>query len=421
MNKRIDLVCIAGRHRNTDVLHVPPYGILYVGSSLKRAGYNVVLHHIPSSLIREEARKIADEKPLFAGFSVFTGFPASASVKMSEMLKAINPDIPIVWGGVHPSAMPEQCLKEKSIDYVVMGEGEETAVELAECIEKCSGFSDIKGLGWKHEGRIFINPPRPFINDLDHFLVDWGITDPERYVETSIDGKRIFTFISSRGCRGTCGFCYNMMFNRRRWRAHSIDYFMSQVCEFKKRYGITHLLCNDDNFFEDEGRAIDIIERLDSTGIHLIFLEMRVSQIRYELVQRLQKLGVNRIFIGWESGSDRILKLIRKGITVKTIREKIRILSDFPSIAIEASAIIGFPTETKQEIYQTVDLALEMARIHPRISFNLGLYLPYPGTPLYELAKKEGFKEPFELYILKFIKKINKYLLKLKGLNIYYE
>jgi len=380
MNKRIDLVCIAGRHRNTDVLHVPPYGILYVGSSLKRAGYNVVLHHIPSSLIREEARKIADEKPLFAGFSVFTGFPASASVKMSEMLKAINPDIPIVWGGVHPSAMPEQCLKEKSIDYVVMGEGEETAVELAECIEKCSGFSDIKGLGWKHEGRIFINPPRPFINDLDHFLVDWGITDPERYVETSIDGKRIFTF-----------------------------------------NGITHLLCNDDNFFEDEGRAIDIIERLDSTGIHLIFLDMRVSQIRYELVQRLQKLGVNRIFIGWESGSDRILKLIRKGITVKTIREKIRILSDFPSIAIEASAIIGFPTETKQEIYQTVDLALEMARIHPRICFNLGLYLPYPGTPLYELAKKEGFKEPFELYILKFIKKINKYLLKLKGLNIYYE
>jgi radical SAM superfamily enzyme YgiQ (UPF0313 family) len=111
-------------------------------------------------------------------------------------------------------------------------------------------------------------------------------------------------------------------------------------------------------------------------------------------MKELKDLKVKRIFIGWESGSDRMLKLVTKGFDKNTILEKCKILADFPEIAIDASAIIGFPTEKKEDIHQTIDLALKMSEIIPNINFNLGTYLPYPGTRLYEIAIKEGFIPP---------------------------
>jgi radical SAM superfamily enzyme YgiQ (UPF0313 family) len=121
---------------------------------------------------------------------------------------------------------------------------------------------------------------------------------------------------------------------------------------------------------------------------------LRLEAISRETMEKLSELGVRRIFFGWESGNNRVLKLINKAFTKEYILEKCRVLADFPEISLDASAIIGFPTETWEEIQETVDMAVEMSKILPNVDFNLGTYMPYPGTSLYELAIAEGFKPP---------------------------
>ena len=173
-----------------------------------------------------------------------------------------------------------------------------------------------------------------------------------------------------------------------------MNHVIDHVIKIKEDTGANWVFFDDDNFFADAKRALTILHLLYDNGIRCSFLELRVDSITKDTMEELRSLEVKRVFVGWESGSDRILKLVTKGFNKKTILEKCRILAAFPEIAVDASAIIGFPTETKEDIYETIDLALEMAELSPNINFNLGTYLPYPGTKLYELVLKEGFTPP---------------------------
>jgi radical SAM superfamily enzyme YgiQ (UPF0313 family) len=123
-------------------------------------------------------------------------------------------------------------------------------------------------------------------------------------------------------------------------------------------------------------------------------MEMRFEHVTPENLRRLSALRVRSIFLGWESGNDRILKLINKRFDTKFILEKCRILREFPEFTVDASGIIGFPTQTWEEILENVDFAVKIAEILPSVNFNMGTYVPYPGTELYELAVKEGFVPP---------------------------
>lgn len=386
----ISLVNIAAEFRGIeDILH-PPLGLLYVGSALKKAGYDVRVYHIFATEIDRVVQEIVKNRPLFVGFGVFTGLPCKRSAIMSQKIKALNRNIPIVWGGIHPSLTPEQCLKETYIDLVVIGEGEVTAVELANTLRSGEELDHVKGVGFKKGGQIIINPSRPQITNLDECKIDWSLVDARRYLRPMGEEKLGLVYVSSRGCPFNCGFCYNKRFHHRKWRVHSVDVVISDIIDLKEKHAIKAIAFNDDEFFINEPRAFEILTRLKEIDIQCDWLELRFEHVTEENLRKLVNLEVKNIFLGWESGNNRILKLINKKFDKEFIIEKCKIFTGFPEIRVDASAIIGFPTETWSEVQETIEVTIKMSDILPGVNFNLGTYLPYPGTDLYELTIKEG-------------------------------
>ena len=374
----------------------PPSGILYVGGYLKKHGYNVEVHNIHYKNIKQVATKIADDaSTLFAGFSVKTGKQVTYSALMCKYLKELKSDLPIVWGGIHPSLIPNECLEYDFVDYVVIGEGEITALELSEFLSKKTNISDIKGIGYKANKAIKINEPRPLEKNIDKFSQDWDLVDIQKYVYKHYDGSKKFFYITSRGCPHNCGFCYNQEFNKRRWRAHSVDFVINDLKQIKEKTGINVVQFNDDNFFTNRERGLTILRKLKEIGIIQAYLELRIDYINEDLIQQLVDLGVKAIFTGWESGSRSTLDKIAKGFTPEIIVEKIKILSKFKNITADSGSIIAFPWEDKKDIDDTVSLALKLFEIMKfRLDINLGIYIPYPGAPVTSDAINKGFKFP---------------------------
>jgi radical SAM superfamily enzyme YgiQ (UPF0313 family) len=392
------LVSIAAAYRHgVEDMKRPPSAILYVGGFLKRNGYRLVLHHVRERDCEAAVREIcADPSVLWVGFSSMTGAQVSSSAAMSRSIKAARPDLTVVWGGIHASLMPEDCVRFDFVDFVVIGEGEITALELSQHLSGQARIStsEIPGLAFSCGGSYHRTPDRELRKNLDRFAQDWSLIDVQRYLIRYDDGLGMH-FITSRGCPHDCGFCYNQAFNRRRWRTHSVDCVVEQMAALQRETGIRYVLFDDDNFLVNRKRGFAILERLKDLGITCRWLDCRVDYIDDELLQKLVALGVGSIFVGWESGSNRTLKRICKGFDRSLILEKTRLLAKYPELSCDASAIIGFPWETHEDVRATISLALEMFRIKPfGLNFNLGLYVPYPGSPLVEDALAAGFEFP---------------------------
>lgn len=394
----VELVCFAAEYRGIEDITVPPAGCLYVGDALKKAGFSVRIHHISSRRAEETVLEILASQPLFVGFSVITGSPIVHSARMSRMIKKHAAGIPVVWGGIHPSLMPEPCLREDSVDFVIRGEGEVTVAEFAGLLASGRSLESVAGLCWKDSfGQVHINPERPFIKDLDEFEQDWSLIDPLRYVRTGFDGVKYLSLITSRGCPHNCGFCYNLAFNKRRWRAHSVDFVVDAVRKLRQSTGIDCVTFNDDNFLVNEARAFGILERLKEIGVRVSWLEVRLDRINERILQRLSECGVRTLFVGWESGSDRTLKEIDKGFDTSLILDGFRLAAKY-SFNVDASAIVGFPFEDEKDWKETIDMAVRIDELNPgRTKFNFGVYVPYPGTPIVEQAKQRGFKFPEDI------------------------
>lgn len=366
-----------------------PLGILSVGSALKKVGFDVKLVVINEKGIDKAVDEIITMHPDFVGISVMTGMQTKHSAELSRKIKDKNPKLSIIWGGIHPSLMPEQCLGEDYIDYVVIGEGEETIIEFAKKLKNDVGFDDVAGLGQKKNGKVVINQEREFIENLDDYRLDFSLVDVEKYLFRLKGATRTIAYKASRGCTFNCAFCYNRAFNKSKWRAWSVDAVVEDINFLKEKYKINAVKFYDDNFFIDRERALRILERIDLPN----HLELRIDMLTDDLAKRLKELKTCELMFGIESGSNRLLKLISKGYAVDKIREGVKILAKY-NLFTTYSTIVGLPTETKEEFNQTLDLMYWIRKQHPRAGFALGSYLPFPGSLMYQFAIERGFKPP---------------------------
>jgi radical SAM superfamily enzyme YgiQ (UPF0313 family) len=388
----IHLVNIIPGTGEVDIKH-PPLGLLYVGTALKQSGYNVKIHQILPYEIELLADHVVKDHPLFVGFSVMTGLPSYYSAIMSKLLKSRDPTIKIVWGGWHPSLTVRQCLEEEYIDIVCIGDGEKIVVEIADAIEKNKKMDSIRSIGFKSGGKIKITERRKLEEDIDVFDLDYDLLDFKKFIIKNGD-KLTTSFYSSRGCPFNCAFCCTPSMCGRRWRAHSVDYVADHVIELKDKFGVNDIYFSDDNFFVDRRRAFGIIKRLRSAGISCSTLDVRVDFIDKEILEELIKFDTTGIFFGWESGSDRLLKLMHKNITVDQIISCAKLLSKYPEMSVWGSGIIFLPTETQYEHNLTLRLALKLFEIIPKGTISLFQYMPLPGTEFLKFALKDGFKMP---------------------------
>lgn len=399
-NKAHKSVVLVKVNRPSD-MHVPPLGIMYLGDALKKEGYRMRIFHISEYMgqryddivrnIKKYLGIILDERPLFVGFSVLTGVGIKSAVALSQMIKKSS-DIPVIWGNVHTSLLPEQCLREDYIDIVCIGEGEETIVELARAIEKKGKLEGIAGIGYKDENNnIIINDRRDFIKDLDRYETDWSLINIEDYLTPDMGFKRTLRIIASRGCPYNCSFCYNQVFNNRKRRAHTAEYVINRFTELAEQYNIEAVYFNDDNFFVDREWAWKIVE-----GIGLpYFLKLRAEYIDENFAHRLAATNCREVVFGFESGSDRVLKeIVKKGSEVKDHVRATKILSRYPQIKVTAAFIIGMPGETEEDFKKTVSMMCYLLKIHSNISLTPGYFIPFPGTEMSKSAINNGFLPP---------------------------
>ncbi len=389
-----------GRHpRNLVVLVKPeqdrnihPLGLLYMGDALKKAGLEVKLYF----LAPEDAKAVADEivelNPILVGLSVLTGVQVKVAADLSERLKALDPELPIVWGGVHPTIDPVMCLNEPFIDITVDADGEETIVDLARCLANRGDLGQVPGIVYKVGGELARTAKRPMFADLDRYTPDWSLIDMEDHIVT-YEGQRTAEFITSRGCPFNCSFCSVPVTSNRRWRKHSDDFVREGLSYLRRQHDVTNVIFCDDLISTNTKRMLELLKVSREVGMSVATCQIRLDGINKEVLESLVASHVKRIFIGIESGSDRMLKLVRKGFNRQRIIEQFKLIAQYP-IAVTAPLIIGYPTDTWDDIHQTMDLAVEMADIIPGTVVTIQTYNPYPGSDLYHLAIEQGFQPP---------------------------
>lgn len=383
-----------------------PASVLMVAAPLIKAGYKV---KIIDQRVDKNWKKILLEEtkkaPLAFGVSALTGQQILNGLDASRLVKE-NSNVPVIWGGVHPSLLPKQTLENEYIDFVVVGEGEETFFELVKALETKSSFENIKGLGYKKGGKVILNPQREFINLDESLGIPYHLVSVEKYISrksyTANKSARNIAFYTSRGCPHRCGFCYNKEFNKRRWRGKSAEKVVEDMKKIIKDYRITSFDIEDDEFFVDTERARKICDLIIKENLNVeIFTTCRVNYVANNMDDKYLKLlyraGFRILSFGVESGSERILELMHKDITINQVFETITRLKK-AGINSKYFFMTGFPTETIDDLYKTTDLIQKMKKLDARILIPAWrVFTPYPGTDLYNLAIKHGWQPPKSL------------------------
>lgn len=205
-----------------------PLGIMAIGTCLKQIGHNVRIFN--RSIHTESLTDLyKDFAPDIVGITIISTRMVKDAIKVSKFFKSKG--VPVVWGGIFPSAMPEVILKESYVDYVSIGEGEKTWAEFLDAIENGTDLSAIKGLAFKKGDKIIINPEREFMNPQEIPEIDYSLVDINEYTNNYGEevGTKMIWLYSAKGCPHQCSFCYNKAFNKCKYRRRPVESYMGEI------------------------------------------------------------------------------------------------------------------------------------------------------------------------------------------------
>jgi len=379
-----------------------PVGLVYLASSLKKHGYKPVIYQVIDDATLATCRDMINKNDyLFVGFTVWLGPSSLNMLDLAGCAKKRN--IPTVVGGKFISSLKHDALNEANIDVAAIGYAEETVVELADCFFNGGGLSKVKGIIFRDKrGEIITTPPRIIENtNLDIYDYDLSlINDWSQYViKPNSECVILDPLETQRGCLFRCRFCFHCddglysANKKKKIYAHSIDYVVERAKELKKLTNVKKLSFCDDEFWIDGERSLKIVERLKQIDIEMLFMRIRFTSINDDMLKELKKLGVYSVACGLESGNARVLKTMNKGLTLDVVKEKIEILNR-NQVVVNTCLILGCPTETKEEMVDSVRFSLGLRKINKNLNIVAFFYSPQPSTDFGTLAEKEGFKRP---------------------------
>jgi anaerobic magnesium-protoporphyrin IX monomethyl ester cyclase len=329
-------------------------------------------------LIEEYVKEM--KPPYIFGFSILTqGF--RGAVAMSERLKGLYPDSKVIFGGVHPSALPEESLAYPFVDVVVRGEGEFVLPELYGRIKNRENYSDLQNVSYKENGQFVHNELGPILKDLDGLpRFPYHRFNPKHYDMGFV--------LTSRGCPHKCTFCSNRVTTGLSYRFRTAQAIVDDLELLYEKYGKHRICVVDDNFTVNKKRLYDLTKEIKRRGYHkklTFFVQGRGDNVDEELLTELYSAGFNTIFFGLETASERIMKSLKKGETVEDNSRAVKIAKKV-GFNVRGAYIFGLPGDTHQDrmdcIRQSKELGLDWVRYNNAT--------PYPGTELYEIAKREG-------------------------------
>jgi len=373
----------------------PPLGLLSVASGLDAGTEVRLVDQRTDPAWRATLSGAIDASTVAVGVTTLTGAMIGNALAAAEVARAVR-DVPLVWGGVHPSLLPAQTATHPLVDHVVAGEGEVAFPALVTALAERRSPQGLPGLFTR--GAPGAPGTAAPLLDLDRTPpIPYGLVDMERYLGT-YRGRRMFFYQGSRGCPFRCAYCYNNAFNRRRWRARSADLVLADLHALRRRYAFDTVYFLDDDFFIDVPRAFAILSGLAAAGLSSVLqgVDVRtVSRLSDEDLSQLEAWGVERLSIGVESGTDRVRReLLHKWGSVDLVRAQLARLRERRFLVL-CTFIVGFPGEGADEIRRTIALALWTlgAGSNFRIP-QIYNYVPYPGTELCEALEARGAALP---------------------------
>jgi anaerobic magnesium-protoporphyrin IX monomethyl ester cyclase len=386
----------------------PPHGLLTVAAPILKAGYSVkLLDQRVEQVTKSILENYISNDTICIGISAMTGTQILHALKLAQYVREITDGcVPIVWGGCHPSVMPEQTLQNENVDIVVMGEGDETFVELVQALEHRYPLKDVKGIMYK-DGDAFVKTAPRGLLDVETLLpTPWDLINVEKYIHrdmyVSSRNRVLDVGQTSRGCPFNCGFCSSASIRERKWRAVSTQKTLDRLEDEIKRFRLDGIWLRDDEFYINRKRATEILQGFIDRQFNISFY---TSGTRADVfmkasdsdIQILKDAGAHTLKFGAESGSQRVLDLMIKGIKVEQTLDANERCKKF-GITPVFGLMIGYPTETFEEINQTIDLGFQLKRENAQAQLEtMAIYTPLPGTPDYQLSIKYGLKPPQSL------------------------
>lgn len=402
-----------------DSIRVPfPLGLAYIASYLQKHGIEVkiidalaegwrVRHLEENGIIRVgmPLRQITDIvlrfSPDAVGISCMFTSQSNNLHEVASAVKSELPDIPVIAGGAHASSAPEMVLRDSNIDCVVQGEGEYTMLDLMHHFEGRFDISEIKGIHYRHGGKIAFSGARQPITDLDSLpLPAYELLHMDEYFKSGEAGlaprsairKKWMSVITSRGCPYRCNFCsVNLVFGRM-WRARSPNNVLDELEYLTEKYGVKHIFFEDDNLTFDTARAEAIFNGIIERGIDITWETpngIRADRLTRSLVDTMKKSGCVGLTIAVESGDqDFLYNTIKKNMDLGKLEDAVKIIRD-RRIDLSAFYIIGIPGETEKTVTKTINFSRKLARKGVRPYFNIAV--PLLGTEMYRDAKAKGY------------------------------
>ena len=342
---------------------------------------------IPEGFTHEDFRnEISKRQPDIVGITS-TILTHKSALQIAKIAKEECPNCITVLGGPHATFWDEKALQEcPYLDIVVKKEGENTMLEIAKRVEAGKDYYDVMGITYRKDEKIVKNPDRPFIEDLDNLPFPAIHLWPIEQLQKS--GTVIFELVSSRGCVNWCNFCIEVRTHGRKYRVRSPKNVVDELEFLHSTYGAEYFAFLDDAFTVDKHRTMQICEEIKHRKLKIKWVcETRVNMVTKEILQKMKAAGCVEIWFGVESGSQPVLNAMKKGISLEQVIRAFKWAKEV-GLKPNANAILGFPGETKESAWKTIKF---VERLTPDYMGCYTIATPYPGTPMYDQVKKNGW------------------------------
>ncbi|HCJ67457.1 MAG TPA: magnesium-protoporphyrin IX monomethyl ester oxidative cyclase [Elusimicrobia bacterium] len=365
-----------------------PLNFVYLAGSLQKAGYEVAIydamvkfHNYP------EIRNYLENSP--ADVVATTAYTAmiNDALQALKLAKEVNPSVITLLGGIHPTFCFEEILQENHsfVDYIIRGEGEETIIELVNCLSAGDDPVKVSGIAFRQEGKIVSTAERSFVADFDSLPMAWDLIDWRDYTFRTKPGSILAMVSSSRGCTQGCTFCSQRLFWKQSWRARKPENFVIELEYLNKKYGIDVVMLSDEVPTLDRARWERILDLLIAKKMDMeLLMETRVDDILRDkdILHKYKKAGVLHIYVGVESASQETLDRFHKNLKIEQSAEAIELINQ-QEIISETSFVLGMPEDTPESIKKTIELA---QYYNPDMAFFLAI-APWPYSEIYPELK----------------------------------
>jgi len=365
----------------------PPLGLMSLAASLRNSGHSPeILDYLIEDFNQDSLFKNVQKFDLIGITSVSPHI--NNALNLAHLIKENFPNKIIVLGGAHASLLPQETIQNNPfIDFLIRGEGEKRIIQLIEYIQGKRKLKELDGITFKKDNKIINIQPKEFIQNLDNLPMPAYDLIPFKKYSSYLQSQfqPTITMLTSRGCPFNCIYCSKPVFGSST-RTRSPESILKEIIFLKENYNIKEIIFYDDTFTLEKERIIKLCELIIENNIKINWkCETRVNSVDQKLLNLMKKAGCYMICYGIESGNQKILNILKKGITLEQIEKAIDITKK-AKIKILGYFMIGIPEETKENIKETIAFAKKLNPDYAQFSIATA----YPGTELYQIAKKQG-------------------------------